>query len=656
MKTRKNLMSFLVAALLLAGATGCSDHDIPAANLSLSYPAGEMVLGAGSYTSARPTVQVSGTPEFSLISVTHEGEEADPSIALIEPTTGAITLTPGTDPSAVGTYLVSVRMRAGERTQDYPDALRVVVKGLLYEAAHVAATRGEECCFPLAQSHLVRTEGTRYSLVLPDDDSYAAFSIDPESGDITVSADAEAGIYPLTVRVVNATNPDGYDFEEALKVTVESRPYDLSYTPSSIVLIPLEGHASVRPAIRAATLEEGTAVTYSLLDDFGVFTIDASTGVISLEEDTPLVTQTAKTYALQVRATNGKGTASFPDAYTITVDPEKKADPITGIAYPDAFPVELTPGQAWTSERPSITGSTVGIEWSIADAPEGVEINKKTGVITLAEGHRMPLLTAGNFLTVRVQNQGMTEPYEQLLEFRIDPVLWAVQFTTNNKNNSTVNSGIGNMDRYSFSGYIQNNQSEANKNTPSTIQVRNGFGKASTNSVNGLPCIDAIGANTKNTWSDNTNINNDWIVSSEIEIPANSFNPSVAFNYASQFGQDANNILELYVVELNEANVYTKGEQNQDDRGLDATPSDLPWQLLSTTDASAADVRIIVKNHSTASSNNMNTFTLQEHRSPLSAFKGKKVRIALRYWNPTSDNNNSRTYRIESLRVEDSLE
>ncbi len=653
MKTRKNLMSFLVAALLLAGATGCSDHDIPAANLSLSYPAGEMVLGAGSYTSARPTVYVSGTPEFSLISVTHEGEEADPSIALIEPTTGAITLTPGTDPSAVGTYLVSVRMRAGERTSDYPDALRVVVKGLLYEAAHVAATRGEECCFPLAQSHLVRTEGTRYSLVLPDDDSYAAFSIDAESGDITVSADAEAGIYPLTVRVVNATNPDGYDFEEALKVTVESRPYDLSYTPSSIALIPLEGHASVRPAIRAATLEEGTAVTYSLLDDFGVFTIDASTGVISLEEDTPLVTQTAKTYALQVRATNGKGTASFPDAYTITVDPEKKADPVTGIAYPDAFPVELTPGQAWTSERPSITGSTVGIEWSIADAPEGVEINKKTGVITLAEGHRMPLLTADNFLTVEVRNQGMTEPYTQKLEFKIDPVLWAVQFTSNNRENSLVNSGIGNMDRYSFSGQMLTNKESTDQSTATSGQTKQGWHRSAGQSVNKIVCLDFFCTKEANAAKAGVSSqNNDWVVSEEIVLSPSSFNPSIRFNAVHNYGTNEDNRLELYIVEIDERNVYTKGEQAQDDRGMDAVPSDLPWVGLAATAGGTAEFPATIASIKT----NINTSPTTPNAFDISAWKGKRIRIALRCWNPSASDNNARQFRIESLRVEDSLE
>lgn len=654
MKTRKNLMSFLSAALLLlAGTTGCTEHDIPAANLSLSYPAGEMYLGAGSYTSARPSVQVSGTPEFSLLSVTHEGQQADLSIASITPATGAITLTPGTDPSAIGTYLVSVRMQAGERTQDYPDALRVVVKGLRYEADHMAATRGEEQSFPLVESHLVQPEGTRYALVLPDGADAASFSIDSKSGTVTVSADADAGTYPLTIRVTNATNPQGFDFENALTITVESRPYDLRYSPSSVALIPLEGHSSVRPTIRAATLEEGAAVTYSLLDDFGVFTIDASTGVISLEEDTPLVTQTAKTYALQVRATNGKGTSSFPDAYTITVDPEKKADPVTAIAYPDAFPVKLAPGQAWSSERPSVTGSTVGIVWSLADAPEGVTIDPKTGVLSLAEGHRMPLLTADNFLTVRVQNQGMTEPYTQKLEFSIDPVLWAVQFTTNNKENSLVNSGIGNMDRYSFSGRMVTNHNSTDQSTATSGQTKQGWHRSSAQSVNKLTCIDFMGINeTVAATAGVSNQNNDWLVSEEIELSPSSFHPSIRFNAVHNYGSDADNRFELYIVEIDGSNVYTKGEQAQDDRGVDAVPSNLPWEGLAATAGGTTEFPATIASNK----GNINTAALASNTFDISAWKGKKIRIALRLWNPSASNNNTRQFRIESLRVEDSLE
>lgn len=655
MKTFKNLSSVLVAVLLaVAGLTGCQDYEIPAADTSLSYPAGEMLLSAGSYTSARPSVRAASDCQFSITGITHNDEAADAAIASIDAQTGIVTLTPGNDPQAVGNYLVSVRLTAGGATRDYPDVLKIVVKGIVFAETVVTTARGEELTIPADQTYLVQQEGTEFTLAAPEgqEEEYAHITVDKATGAVSVDAGAEAGIYPISIRVKNRTNPDGTLFANVLTLRVESAPYDLLYAPSTITLIPLEGHVSPKPTVRAADAD-GTEVTYALADDFGgVFTIDAATGTISLPEDTQLVTTSAKTYALEVKVTNAKGTSSFPGAYTVVVDPAKKAEPITSVTYPDTFPVELRPGQAWTSERPTVTGSTVGIAWSIDNAPQGVTIDAKTGVITFAAGHRMPLLTQDNTLAVKVTNQGMETPYAVTVgDFSIDPIIWQVAFHKNYSATSVTDSGISNMDRYSFSGYIQNNQTEANKNKPTTIQVKNAFGKAVSTTVNKLDCIDFVGVNDSQTWSDNTNQNNDWLVSSEIEIPADSFNPAIAFNLVNQYGTDAQNILGLYIIEIDAQHVYTKGEQNQDDKGMDAMPSGLQWIPLAATPHTGSTFPEVIAVNTGA----LATFAPAPRSIDVSDYKGKTVRFALRCWNPSANNSNSRTYRIESLRVEDSL-
>lgn len=661
MKTCKNLLPVLLAALLLTtGPTGCQDYDIPAANTSLSYPAGEMTLGEGTYTSATPTYLVSSEPHFAVTAVRHNGAAADLSLATVNAATGVVNFTPPAAASAVGEYLISIRMTDGEQAEDYPDVLKVVVKGILFEPATVTAVRGEELTVPVKAAYLVQETGTVYKLDAPEGNSdYDHFKVDKATCAVTVAPEAEAGVYSLSIRATNRTNPDGMLFEDVLKVTVESKPYDLKYTPDAITLIPLEGHTSPRPTIRAASAGEGTKVSYELLDDFGgVFTIDAATGVITLKEDTPLVTSTAKSFELQVRATNAKGTASFPRAYTVTVDPQKKAEPVTAVNYPDAFPVALRPGEAWTSERPSVIGSTVGIEWSLDQAPDGVSIDRKTGVITLAEGHHMPLRTEDNKLTVLVKNQGMENPFSvNVGDFKIDPVLWQIAYATNSKDNSLTNSGIANMDRYSFSGKLETNYNKTDQSTATTIAVKNGWGKASAQTVNGLPCIDASGINNANTEEGNTNMNNDWVVSSEIDIPAGSFNPAIRFNFLHQYGTDAQNILEVYIAQIDGQNVYIKGDQDQNDLGLDAQPGGgLRWTPLATTDQNDAAIPLkIAYNLVSGSGKNLQNFPPAARSFDISAYKGKTVRIALRYWNPTANNNNSRTYRIESLRVEDTL-
>lgn len=658
MKTCKNLLPILFAALLLTtGPTGCQDYDIPAANTSLSYPAGEMTLGEGTYTSATPTYRTASAPQFALTALRHNGAAADLSLATVNAATGVVNFTPPSDPSAVGEYLISIRLTDGDTAEEYPDVLKVVVKGILFESAAATATRGEELTIPVKDAYLVQQSGTVYRLEAPEGNpDYQHITVDKNTCAVTVSAEAEAGVYPLSIRAINRTNPDGMLFKDVLTVTVESKPYDLKYTPDAIALIPLEGHTSPRPTVRAASSQQGTAVAYALLDDFGVFEIDPATGVITLAEDTPLVTTSAKSYELQVRVTNAKGTASFPRAYTVTVDPDKKAEPVTAVSYPDAFPVALRPGEAWTSERPSVTGSTVGIAWSLEAAPEGVSIDRKTGVVTLAEGHRMPFLTGDNKLVVLVTNQGMETPFRtELGDFAIDPVLWQVAFMTNSKDNSLTNSGIANMDRYSFSGKLETNYNKTDQSTATTIAVKNGWGKASAQTVNGITSIDATGINNSNTEAGNSNMNNDWVVSSEIEIPATSFNPAVRFNFLHQYGTDAQNILEVWIAEIDAQNVYVKGEQDQNDKGLDARPGGIVWTPLATTNQNDAAIPAKIDYNLVTSGKNLQNFPPAPRSFDVSAYKGRKVRIALRYWNPSENNNNSRTYRIESLRVEDTL-
>lgn len=661
MKTCKNLLSVLLSAMLIASLTGCRDYDIPAATTSLSYPAGEMTLGEGTYTSAAPTVRTTSVPQFVVTAVKHNGAAADLALATVDAATGVVNFTPSSDPSAVGEYLISIRLVDGDTAEEYADVLKVVVRGIVFEHPEATAIRGEELTVEVSHAYLVQEQGSVFTLEVPEGNpDYAHFFVDKTTCAVKVSAEAEAGVYPLSIRVTNRTNPDGILFRDVLTVTVESKPYDLKYEPDAIELIPLEGHTSPRPTVRAAAAAEGTKVSYALLDDFGgVFSIDTQTGVITFSEDTPLVTQSAETFELQVRVTNAKGTTSFPRAYRITVDPDKKAEPVTAVNYPDAFPVDLRPGEAWTSQRPSVVGSTVGIEWTLDNAPDGVSIDRKTGIVTLAQGHRMPFLTENNKLTVLVRNQGMETPFAaELGDFRIDPVLWQIAYTTNSKSNSLTNSGIGNMDRYSFSGKLETNYNKTDQSTATTIAVKNGWGRASANSANGITCIDATGVNTANTEKDNTNMNNDWVVSSEIEIPTGSFNPAIRFNFLHQYGTNPQNILEVWIVEIDAQHVYVKGDQDQNDKGLDAMPGGgtLQWTPLATTDQDNAAIPAKIEyNLVNGTGMNLQTFPPAPRSVDISAYKGKKVRFALRYWNPSENNNNSRTYRIESLRVEDTL-
>ena len=668
MKTCKHLLSLLVVALLCAmGVASCQDYDIPAANTSLSYPSGEMALGSGTYTSAQPTLLAGGEPQFAITKVTHNGKNQNKSIAQIDKTTGIITLSPAESVEAVGEYLVSVQLTVGEQTTEYADALKVIVKGIIFEKDHVAATRGVASQYAMKEAYLAQVEGTHYSLVAPENEpNYAAITVDPKTCEVKVSADAEAGVYPIAIQITNSTNPEGVVFENVLTITVESKPYDLVYSPAAVSLIPMEGHLSPRPTVKAASLTEGTAVKYELLDDFnGVFTINAEDGIIALAEDQELVQQVAKTYELQVRVSNEKGGVSFPKAYTITVDPTKKAEPISSVVYNNTFPVELHPSEAWTSERPTVIGSTVGIKWSLVDAPQGVTIDAKTGIITMVEGHSMPLKVEDNKLKVQVMNQGMATPYEVMLgDFKINPFLWQINFGKNSSKNSLTVSGILNMDRHSYSGPIVTNKNITTQAGATSEQVKNAWGKAK--GINdGMECIDFCGFALKTALNAKvSNQNNDWLVSGEFTIPAaENISTFILFDYASQFGKDEENCMELYIVE-DAQHLYAEGDVYEDTKGMNYQPSNLQWRILGTTNTELTltpGAELIKANHSLAPSNNLSSFLMEAREFNISDYKGKTVRFALRCWNPqegtsadmaAGTNGNQRTFRVKNLRVE----
>ncbi len=628
MKTFTNLLlglfSIAIAAFLF---TGCDDDDVSGDRLTeLTYSDGEVALGQ-TYVSAQPSVYSPSTPSFAVTRVKHNGTVIDDQTMMsIDASTGVITAAAVNDQQGLGEYLVSVRVTNDAGSTVYDDVFRLVVKGILF-GDDVKVTRGEKKTFSVEGAYFVQEEGTVFSLVLPEgktEEDYKGISLDPETCALTVDETAEAGFYPISVSVKNLTNSSGTTFSDLTTLIVESEPYDLAYAPAQVTLVTSEGHTSAVPTVKAASQADGLTVTYALANNFdNQFSIDPATGVISLPEDNALPAE-LKSYKLSVEVTNSLGTTTFTDIYEVILDPDKPIDPITAVTYPDAFPVELGPGEAWTSGRPTVTGAAIGVRYELVGAPQGVTIDNKTGIISFAAGHRMPF-AEDNKLTVSVKNSGMDEGFEaQVGDFFVNPVLWTVVISGNNKDDALVNSGIGNMDRYSYMGPIMGTTSS---------QVKLAWGKSSSGDY-----IDYVGSAR---LADNATLaqNNDWLVSEEIEIPDYGFNPAVMFDISNRYGSDVQNLLELYIVEINASNVYLQGEEEQNGN-LDSKPSSLPWELISEI--------------SPYTVNAWGNVQARVYDIP-AQFKGKTIRFALRYYNPSANPNNTRTYRIQNLRVEDHM-
>lgn len=645
MKSVTNLiLSLLTLGLLATILVSCDkDESRGGAELSaLSYATGEVALGNTDYVSAAPTIFLTSAATFSISKVTLNGQviaNTSPEIMTINENSGVITARIKATADYVGEYLVSVRVKNSSSNVNFDNTFRLVVKGIEFES-DITLAKGESVKVSPKKIYLAQGSGTLYYLALPKGataSDYTGITVDSLTCAVNVASTTEAGIYPISISVKNLTNTST-TLANVVNVAVQSKPYDLVYTPATITLITSEGHVSPAPKVRAASAADGSKVSYALVDSpSDQFSIDPTTGVITLPEDNTLPA-VLKTYNLSVKVSNSIGQSTFTNAYSVVLDPNKEIDPISAVVYSDTFPVDLKPGQPWTSSRPVATGSSVGIAYSLVGAPAGVTINAKTGIITMAAGHKMPLELTNNNITVSVKNSGMSTGKQVVLgNFAINPMLWAVTFKTNSKDDALVNSGLANMDRYSFVGkMLQPNAT--------SIQVKNGWAINSNRTmINGLNCSTAEAtAGSTLQW------NNDWLVSDEIEIGSFALNPSLMFKFAAQYGgNDANipgtQVFNAYILEMTDSKPYVKGNENQDGTTLDLTkqPSNLNWGTPVWTST-------VEEGGKVGAPTLAKTFSL-------AAYKGKKIRVAFQFYNVAQATYNTRSYCIDKLRVEESL-
>ena len=319
-----------------------------------------------------------------------------------------------------------------------------------------------------------------------------------------------------------------------------------------------------------------------------------------------------------------------------TVVADREAEPVTEISYPNIGPsqsVNLASGEPWVSETPRIVGSDSGIEWSLENAPEGVSIDRKSGVVSLAAGHSVPF--GASTLKIRAKNRSMDAPCLYELPMLVDPVVWQVRLGTNTSSNALSISGIANMDRFSFLGRMY-------QTSPTSVQVKLGWGKSTSGNY-----IDALGGSNPDGGTKG-NQNNDWLVSEEIDLQAFRHQPVLKFRMTYNYGKADNNLLGFYIVAVDGSSSYSYDsatDQEQSDRAgsnIDSTPCGLPFVGLE----GAAPLRPVT-------APGWDNFADYELPIP-ELYKGHRIRIALRYWNPSDNPNNSRFYRIDaSLRIED---
>jgi large repetitive protein len=265
---------------------------------------------------------------------------------------------------------------------------------------HITASAHDILGFPITYS-------------LTADSSGGGFKINASTGVVTVAdgtkIDYETSpghAYSITVRASDGIFSSSQTFTIGVTDVAPSTPTDSNAAANSVA----EGAANGTTVgvTVASTDVNGPAVTYSLTGDTsgGGFTINATTGVISVADHAKIDYETSPGHAYTVTARASDGTLSSSQTFTINVADVAISAPVDANAAANSV------------AEGAVNGSTVGIT-ALATDPNGpattysligdtsgggFAINATTGVVTVADATKIDYESAaGHAYSVTVQ-------------------------------------------------------------------------------------------------------------------------------------------------------------------------------------------------------------------------------------------------------------
>ena len=252
-----------------------------------------------------------------------------------------------------------------------------------------------------------------YSLI--GDTSGGGFTINASTGVVTVANPAKIDFestapghtYNITVQATSGAQTTSQVFTVGVTDVAPLAPTDSNGATNTVA----EGAANgtVVGVTASSTDVNGGAITYSLIGDTsgGGFTINATTGVITVADSTKINFETAPGHAYTVTTQASDGTLANSQTFTIAVT---DVAPLT--------PVDSN-GATNTVAEGAANGSTVGVTAFSTDvngpgvtyslvgdtSNGGFTINATTGVITVADSTKLDYETgpAGHAYTVTAQ-------------------------------------------------------------------------------------------------------------------------------------------------------------------------------------------------------------------------------------------------------------
>ena len=314
----------------------------------------------------------------------------------IDPASGEITVADGTqlDHEAAGSHNVTVEVTDGAGNT-YTETFSITV-GDVNETPTDLALAGNSIDENSANGTAVGTvtvtdpdagDSASYALT---DTAGGRFAIDPASGEITVADGTQldheaAGSHNVTVEV---TDGAGNTYTETFSITVG----DVNETPTDLALAgnavnENAGNGTAVGTVTATDPDAADSASYALTDDAGGrFTIDGSTGEITVADGSLLDYETATSHDLTVQVTDSGG-LTYTETFTITVNDRS-----------DSAPSDLTLSGSSVDEN-SANGTVVGTLAAtdpdagetfayalIDDAGGRFVVDPASGEVTVADG------------------------------------------------------------------------------------------------------------------------------------------------------------------------------------------------------------------------------------------------------------------------------
>ncbi|QPF84676.1 cadherin domain-containing protein [Bradyrhizobium genosp. L] len=258
-------------------------------------------------------------------------------------------------------------------------------------------------------AHATDVNGPPVTYSLTGDTSGGGFTINATTGVITVAdptkidyESAPGHAYTVTAQASDGTDVSAQTFTIAVNDAPPSVPVDSDGSANAIA----EGAAngSTVGVTAHATDVNGPAVTYSLTSDTsgGGFTINATTGVITVADSTKIDYETSPGHAYAVTATASDGTLTSSQTFAIAVTDVAPSTPVDSNAAANQVAVSAPAGATVgiTAASTDVNGPAVTYSLVGDTSGGGFTINATTGVVTVADPSKINIADPSYDITV----------------------------------------------------------------------------------------------------------------------------------------------------------------------------------------------------------------------------------------------------------------